>query len=281
MIPFGEKVKQLREEQNMTQQALADKLYVTRQAISRWERGARYPDLLTAGRLASALNTSLDELLSGESLQDNTATKIPRAYSSSTVIQIVLYALVTIIFAILCIFSLYSYICPNEALLGTPAGEISLIMVCSDILRIVHLFVVAVGLILTIRNKLTPKLIGYILCVPYFTAAFSFIVTYTDILIRQNGSLGFSSWISDFIIPLSMGACILLFFDAKKKRISSLLIYLICILTVGYYLSGYANRFVNFTDLGFVVTTISFIGKIGMTVLLCYHTFILDISSKQ
>lgn len=47
MIEFGEKLKQMREEKGMTQQTLAEQLYVTRQAVSRWECGARYPDLLT------------------------------------------------------------------------------------------------------------------------------------------------------------------------------------------------------------------------------------------
>jgi transcriptional regulator with XRE-family HTH domain len=38
-MEFGEKMKQIREEKGMTQQAVADKLYVTRQAVSRWECG--------------------------------------------------------------------------------------------------------------------------------------------------------------------------------------------------------------------------------------------------
>lgn len=39
MAEFGEKLKQKREEKGMTQQAVAEKLYVTRQAVSRWENG--------------------------------------------------------------------------------------------------------------------------------------------------------------------------------------------------------------------------------------------------
>lgn len=63
MVEFGEKIKHIREEKGMTQQTLAEKLYVTRQAVSRWECGARYPDLLTAKKIAKILNVSLDELL--------------------------------------------------------------------------------------------------------------------------------------------------------------------------------------------------------------------------
>ncbi len=66
MIEFGENLKRSREAKDITQQTLADQLYVTRQAVSRWENGARYPDLLTAKKLAGLLDTFLDELLSGE-----------------------------------------------------------------------------------------------------------------------------------------------------------------------------------------------------------------------
>ena len=58
MAEFGENLRKAREEMGVTQQTLADQLYVTRQAVSRWENGSRYPDLLTAKRLAAALDTS-------------------------------------------------------------------------------------------------------------------------------------------------------------------------------------------------------------------------------
>lgn len=39
MAEFGENIKRIREEKGLTQQTLADNLYVTRQAVSRWEGG--------------------------------------------------------------------------------------------------------------------------------------------------------------------------------------------------------------------------------------------------
>lgn len=75
-MEFGEKLKRIREERGMTQQALAEQVFVTRQAVSRWENSARYPDLITVRRLAKILDVSLDELLSEEE-PGKTVKKIP------------------------------------------------------------------------------------------------------------------------------------------------------------------------------------------------------------
>ena len=65
-MAFGNNIKKLREEKNLTQQQLADKLYVSRQTICRWENGSRCPDLITAKKLALELKVSMDELISDE-----------------------------------------------------------------------------------------------------------------------------------------------------------------------------------------------------------------------
>ena len=69
-MAFGNNIKKLREEKNLTQQQLADKLYVSRQTICRWENGSRCPDLITAKKLALELKVSMDELISDEAAQD-------------------------------------------------------------------------------------------------------------------------------------------------------------------------------------------------------------------
>ena len=69
MAEFGENVRRLREAKGLTQQHLADQLYVTRQAVSRWEGGSRYPDLMTAKKLAEALDSTMDALLSQEDMK--------------------------------------------------------------------------------------------------------------------------------------------------------------------------------------------------------------------
>ena len=69
MAEFGENLKKIREEKGYTQQTLADRLFVTRQAISRWEGGSRYPDLMTAKKMSQFLEVSLDDLLSDEDMK--------------------------------------------------------------------------------------------------------------------------------------------------------------------------------------------------------------------
>lgn len=59
-------IKTLREQNNLTQQQLADRLYVSRQTVCRWESGSRCPDLPMAKRIAEAFEVTIDELLSEE-----------------------------------------------------------------------------------------------------------------------------------------------------------------------------------------------------------------------
>ena len=66
-MDFGEKIKELREAKGMTQQNLADRLVVTRQTVSRWEGGSRFPDLVTAKNLADILDTTVDSLMADDS----------------------------------------------------------------------------------------------------------------------------------------------------------------------------------------------------------------------
>ena len=54
-MALNDNIKKFREEKNLTQQQLADKLYVSRQTVCRWEKGSRCPDLITAKKLALEL----------------------------------------------------------------------------------------------------------------------------------------------------------------------------------------------------------------------------------
>jgi len=61
---FGEKLRELRMNARLTQEELAGKMFVTRQAISGWERGRHEPDIEGLRRLAMIFNITIDDLLS-------------------------------------------------------------------------------------------------------------------------------------------------------------------------------------------------------------------------
>ncbi|TLG80750.1 helix-turn-helix domain-containing protein [Vagococcus zengguangii] len=63
MVAIGERIKKFRQEKELTQQALAEKLHVSRSAISNWEIGRNYPDLDVVILLSDVLAVSLDDLL--------------------------------------------------------------------------------------------------------------------------------------------------------------------------------------------------------------------------
>ena len=90
-MDFGEKIKELREAKGMTQQNLADLLFVTRQTVSRWEGGSRYPDLVTAKNLADILETTIDQVgpLSLESTSPCDINSTCVVFAQSEVISLV------------------------------------------------------------------------------------------------------------------------------------------------------------------------------------------------
>ena len=65
MNAVGKNLKQLRQREKLTQDALAERLHVTRQAVSSWETGKTQPDIETLTALAGALDADVRELIYG------------------------------------------------------------------------------------------------------------------------------------------------------------------------------------------------------------------------
>ena len=63
-MDLGKKIMTMRNEKNLSQEQLAEKLNVTRQTISNWENGKFYPDIDSLVNLSKFFNVSLDDLLS-------------------------------------------------------------------------------------------------------------------------------------------------------------------------------------------------------------------------
>lgn len=80
-MTFGEKLRKLRTDRGLTQDELAEKIYVTRTAISKWEADRGYPNIDSLKAISKFFSVSIDDLLSsGEVLtiaeQDNKQKEI-------------------------------------------------------------------------------------------------------------------------------------------------------------------------------------------------------------
>lgn len=63
-MEFNEKLQELRNKKGLTQQELADKLYVSRTAVSKWESGRGYPSIDSLRDIAKFFSVTVDELIS-------------------------------------------------------------------------------------------------------------------------------------------------------------------------------------------------------------------------
>ena len=76
----GAVIRKLRESKKMTQEELAEKVFVSSKAVSKWETGQGFPDVSLLEPLAKALGISVIELLSGEDIRNlNRSSNIARS----------------------------------------------------------------------------------------------------------------------------------------------------------------------------------------------------------
>lgn len=65
-MELGKQIKKYRSELGLSQDGLADKIYVTRQTISNWENDRNYPDVRSLVMLSTVFGISLDTLVKGD-----------------------------------------------------------------------------------------------------------------------------------------------------------------------------------------------------------------------
>ena len=65
-MEFNEKLQELRKNKGLTQEELAEALYVSRTAISKWESGRGYPSIDSLKEIAKYFSVTIDELLSSD-----------------------------------------------------------------------------------------------------------------------------------------------------------------------------------------------------------------------
>ena len=83
-MKFNEKLQELRKNKGLTQEELAELLYVSRTAVSKWESGRGYPNIDSLKSIAKIFSITIDELLSSDELltiaEDDNAKKCTHLY---------------------------------------------------------------------------------------------------------------------------------------------------------------------------------------------------------
>lgn len=117
-MKLSEQIKKYRKENNLTQEQFASKLFVSKQAVSKWETNRSYPDINLLPQIAEMLNISIDELIGKKETENSTNNqekiiekKIPKK-------KIFICSAIVLFIAIFCVF-LISILNSNKYLIKT------------------------------------------------------------------------------------------------------------------------------------------------------------------
>jgi transcriptional regulator with XRE-family HTH domain len=274
MVEFGEQLRRAREAKGMTQQSLAEQLYVTRQAVSRWECGDRYPDLLTTKKISIILDVSLDDLLSGNEMKKVVERNpvIEKPFVNN--IMIALYAFIVCSFAVSVADILIRFPLKSDAI---DFSDIQIIII-NQIGLIVQILIFVYGLVNALKGMLSPKRMGLVIsvffatmCLTDFSRVFA-IETWKIMLI-----------LSLFIIPNIVGAvtAYLYFIKAQVKKIIPVLICaasvcgILRMIMSNYELIRYTGQSVSMN------AAIGIILKTCIYILIMYQTYTLGKKRKS
>ncbi len=98
-MTFGEKLKKLRIENGLTQDELAQKIYVSRTAVSKWETDNGYPSIESLKQLSNLFNVSIDNLISDDDVENK--RNIDRKNGRKAYYVAMVFFALTVTFAIL------------------------------------------------------------------------------------------------------------------------------------------------------------------------------------
>ena len=100
-MEIGKKLKDARMKSGFTQEAVAEKINMSRQTISNWENEKSYPDIISVIELSSLYSISLDELLKGdEKMMEHLEESTNVVKSTRKLIGAILLNIITVILLI-------------------------------------------------------------------------------------------------------------------------------------------------------------------------------------
>lgn len=97
-MELGSQIKKYRNELSLSQDALAEKVYVSRQTISNWENGKSYPDVNSLVLLSEVFQTSIDRLIKGdaEAMKKQIRSEDTREFKRLNTLYFILFLALTV-----------------------------------------------------------------------------------------------------------------------------------------------------------------------------------------
>jgi transcriptional regulator with XRE-family HTH domain len=253
MTEFGEQLRKAREAKGMTQQTLAEELYVTRQTVSRWECGDRFPDLITTKKLSQTLEISVDELLSED--------EVKKVVSRNPIIDgRIMSKLVLVLYAAITCSLLVTLI---DLIIRLPLQSSQIdssniqVLVINGLGLIIQICIFTYGFCVVLKKGLAPKETG-VIAILYFIsiclADFNHVVRSSEWLMTVMALL--------LVVPSVIGAIASYLFFCKEKytKCSGIAIVTVCawgiarMLISTFTMIKYAGQFVSMnTALGVVL----------------------------
>ena len=274
MVEFGEQLRRAREAKGMTQQSLAEQLYVTRQAVSRWECGDRYPDLLTTKKISLILDVSLDDLLSENEMKKVVERNPVIEKTLVNNIMIALYAFIVFSFIVTIVDIVIRFPLKSEVV-----GFSNIQVIVMNLTGLVVQIVIFIyGLINALKGMLSPKRMGAVISL-FFAS---------NCLTDSSRVFGNLTWQLVFIsvmcvIPSIIGAiaAFMYFVKVRAEKIYAGLIYGTCIWCIiriiisNYMIIRYTGHFVSMN------TALGILLKICIYILIMYQVYTLGQKRKK
>ena len=191
-MQYYEKLKELRMQNNMSQEQLAEQLHVTRQTVSKWEQGINQPDIFTLKQYATIFNVSLDELVGDVEQAKNPANKRRVASKIIFLISTLLY-----VFCVIIVFTLWRFLNDTIPMHWNIQGNVdryaNKVEILIYLIPLSALYIMALSTFLIGKKNIGKPL-------PNLTTV-SFIVIFSTVLAAQIGFLIFLLCVNSEHIP--------------------------------------------------------------------------------
>jgi len=212
-MEFKDRIKELRNERKLTQQQLADDLYVSRGTVSKWETGLRYPGVEDLVMLSEYFHVSIDNLLSKEDYSNKIQKEPVASNRKSSVVQMMLLNWQFIFYLLRLILHLFIF-----------PGTAGAVIISEEIITI---SITALFIVKCYKDEITPESI--ILLFLGIHGLELLITIYYDI---RYGFFPIGIWHMNllyiliyYLIPIVFLVEIVLFFYRKKEGVHRLLVF--------------------------------------------------------